>query len=166
VGSPETLKGKDKVYAATHRFILKEGDWRGAYRVDRLLGEVPVPLVPTLTGDGPTIVLAPAEDVEADPRRVELRIRLDQWVKGDEVRVTWDGEELTGPVTEYCTMGDPAGISDVSSAAWLRFPLTAEAIASGGHQVKVSLVERHPRLACDLVLTDVELVVAYEKESS
>ncbi|MFC1527024.1 hypothetical protein ACFL6X_09480, partial [Candidatus Latescibacterota bacterium] len=116
----------------------------------------------TLTGDGPTIVLRPAEDGPAHaPAQVELRIRLDQWVKGDVVRVTWDGEELADPQMEYCTAADPARISDVSGAAWLHFPLTASAITSGDHEVKVGLVERHPRLACDLVLTDVELVFRY-----
>ncbi|MDP6777986.1 MAG: hypothetical protein QGI83_14610, partial [Candidatus Latescibacteria bacterium] len=57
IGSVETLRGTDKIYAATHRFIQKEGPWRGAYRIDRILGEVPVPLKRTLTGEMPTIIL-------------------------------------------------------------------------------------------------------------
>ena len=44
IGAVETLQATDKVYAATHRFIQKEGQWRGAFRNDRIWGEVPAPL--------------------------------------------------------------------------------------------------------------------------
>ena len=57
IGSPDTLQGTDKIYAATHRFLQETGEWRGAYRNDRLWGEVPVALKQTLTGEGPTIIL-------------------------------------------------------------------------------------------------------------
>jgi len=159
VGSPETLRGTDKIYAATHRFLQREGEWRGAYRIDRIWGDVPVALKRTLTGDGPTIQLDLAEDVTADvPAHVELRVRLDQWVKGDVVRVEWDGVELRDPQLQYSTTDH---ISDVSAAAWLRFPMAPSQIEKGAHRVKITLEERNPKLACDIVLTDVELVVTY-----
>ena len=156
IGAPQTLYGKDKIYAATHRFILKEGNWRGAYRGDRLLGDVPVPLRRTLTGDGPTVVLDVADE---NTSTFVLRIRLEEWVRGDDVAVWWDGERLTNPEVSYCRRDDRHRISDVSSAVWLRFGLSE--CATGSHEVKVVLVERHPQLVCDLVLTDVELVVLY-----
>ncbi len=162
VGSAETLQRTDKIYAATHRVILKKGGWRGAYRGDRLLGEVPVALKRTLTGDGPTVVLDVADDVAGTPpSQVQLRVRLDQWVKGDVVAVSWDGQQLQNPEVRYCTINDPHRISDVSSAAWLCFAMDPAEVERGAHAVKVGQVERHPQLGCDIVLTDVELVITY-----
>ncbi len=175
IGSVETLRRKDKIYAATHRFIQKEGLWRGAYRIDRIRGEVPVRLKRTLTGEMATITLDIAEDVEKDsPAHLELRVRLDQWVVGDRVRVFWDEKELEAPEIRYCALDNPhppggafqsppgiRRISDVSSAAWLCFPLHPSEVEQGPHKVRVGLIERHPQLACDIVLTDVEVVVRY-----
>ena len=128
-----------------------------------------------MTGEMPAIILDVADDVEADgASHLELRVRLDQWVVGDKVCVFWDGRELKDPETRYCAMDNtnpPGGafqpppgirrISDVSRAAWLCFPLRPSDVAQGRHTVNVGLVERHPQLACDIVLTDVELVVRY-----
>ena len=165
IGSPGTLRHTDKIYAATHRFIVDKGEWRGAYRIDRTLGDVPVPLKQTLTGDGPTIILDVADNVaEDDPACIELRIRLDQWVKGDVVRVSWDGTALDHPDIRYCMINDPHSISDVSGAAWLCYALDPARGSIGSHTVQVVLEKRHPQLACDLVLTDVELVIKYEQE--
>jgi hypothetical protein len=162
VGSSDTLRRTDKIYAATNRFIWKEGAWRGAYDNDRIWGEVPVPLKRTLTGAGPTVTLDIADDVMQDrSARIELRMRLDQWVKGDEVRVVWDGLALEHPDVRYCTIQDPHRISDVSSAVWLCFPLSPEQVAPGPHTAEVVLDRRHPQVACDIVLTDLELVIRY-----
>ena len=161
IGSPETLRRKDKVYAATYRIVRREGDWRGQYRVDRLWGEVPVALKRTRTGDGPTATLDIADDVTVDvPERIELRIRLDEWVTGDIVRVFWDGEELADARTTYIHERTPA-ISDVSGSVWQSYDLAAEEVPVGVHRVKVVLEERNPRMAPDIVLTDVELVLRY-----
>ena len=162
VGDAGTLRGTDKIYAATHRFRQLEGAWRGAYQIDRVRGQVPVPLKETFTGAGPVVDLVIADDFEIDrPEAIELRVRLDQWVRGDEVRICWDGDELEDPQIRYCSISDPHQIADVSGAAWLCFPLEPERVPQGPHQVEVALVTRHPQLACDLVLTDVELVVRY-----
>jgi hypothetical protein len=161
IGSPETLRRKDKVYAATHRVVRKEGDWRGQYRVDRLWGEVPVPLKRTQTGDGPTAVLDVADNLEVDvPEQIELRIRLDEWVKGDIVRVLWDGLELADPRITYIHDRRPA-ISDVTSSVWQSYLLPPDQVPVGTHKVKVILVERNPRVNSDIVLTDVEVSLRY-----
>ena len=91
-------------------------------------------------------------------------MRLDQWVRGDVVRVWWDGAELEHPENRYCTVHDPHRISDVSSAAWLCFEMDPARVEQGAHEVKVVLVERHPQLACDIILTDVELVITYGED--
>jgi hypothetical protein len=162
VGAAETLRKTDKIYAATHRFLWKEGAWRGAYDNDRTLGEVPTPLKRTLTGDGPTVTMNIADDVEQDgPTRVELRVRLDQWVRGDVVRVLWDGVVLERPDIRYCAMADPERLSDVSSAVWLCWTMDPMSTRPGAHTAQVVLESRHPAMGCDLILTDVELVIRY-----
>ena len=168
IGSPDTLRSKNKIYAATHRYLQKEGEWRGAFQNDRLWGEVPVALKRTLTSEGPTIRLEVADDVVADvPERVELRVRLDQWTKGDVVRLFWDGKERKDVEARYHLEEDRAGnpfgaqIYDVGSAAWLYSQFTPSEVTPGPHQVRVVLDERNPRLARDIVLTNVELVVSY-----
>ena len=167
VGSVETLRKTDKIYAATNRYILNEGDWRGAYRRDRILGEVPVPLKSTMTQDGPTIHLVTADDFELDtPTAVQLRLRLSEWVRGDELKILFNGKEMTDADIAYCVAVDPhqLGASAVGSFGpdvWVRFDLDAKDVPAGEHEVKVVLIKRHPQVASDLVLTDVELVVTY-----
>ncbi|MBT3344121.1 MAG: hypothetical protein HN712_01190 [Gemmatimonadetes bacterium] len=160
VGSPKTLQGTDKIYAATHRFFQKEGEWRGAYRRDRILGQVPVALKPTMTGDGPTIRLDLGDEhTEKRQPRFQLRLRLDEWVRGDEVRIQWDGIELVSPDIRFDRGTDPDPIGDFAAAVWFRFDLDAAQVTAGQHQVKVALVTRNPQVASDLILTDAELVV-------
>lgn len=154
IGSPDTLRNTSKIYAATHRFIHHEGDWRGAYHGDRLLGDVPVALRTTVTGVGPTIELTIAEAGVVDGT---LRVRLQEFVVGDEVVLSWDGEQIEAPERTYCMAQDSLGISGVSSAVWLSTELSS--VAPGPHTVTVTLRQRHPQVASDLVLTDVEFVV-------
>ena len=169
VGEPAVLERLDKIYAATHRHLVYEGPWRGAYRNDRLRGQVPVPLVPTLTGRGPVVDVETAES--GTPLAAELRLHLKEWVHGDEVAVRWNGEDLGDPETSCNLPGSDADphsfavpISQVSSDVWLRFPLDPGTIGSAVHQVEAILRTRHPQLACDLVLTDVEIAVAWSQE--
>lgn len=164
IGGTESLRATDRVYAATHRFLVYEGQWRGAYRPDRQHGQVPVPLRQTLTDSGPVVELSVADDVATDPpRRVELRLRLHEYVEGDQVAVRWDGEELTPGAVAVDLTGDPAGVARISGDVWLRFPLTPASVGRGAHRVEVVPRRRHPQLACDLVLTDVELAVAHSE---
>jgi hypothetical protein len=162
IGSPQTLRRTDQLHAATHRFLHRQGEWRGAYDNDRLRGEVPVALKPTLTGCGPKVVFHLAQDFSEDPpRELLLRVRLDQWVKGDQVRVKWDGIELDNLEQQYCFVNDPHRLSDTSATAWLCHSLDPMQVKPGPHTVEIILDQRHPQVACDLVLTDVELVVRY-----
>lgn len=162
IGSPQTLRRTDQLYAATHRFLHRQGEWRGAYDHDRVWGEVPVALKPTLTGCGPTVAFDLGVDLQADPpAELLLRLRLDQWVRGDLVRVRWDGAELGELESRYCYAGDPHRLSDASAAAWLGVAISPGQAGPGRHLVEIVLDRRHPQLACDLVLTDVELLIRY-----
>jgi hypothetical protein len=99
------LATEDKIYAATHRYVQREGGWRGAFRIDRLYGQVPVDLHSTLTGEGPAITLDIADDFGAHkPTLVQLRLRVNEWTNKDAVRVEWDGEELEAPQIDYCRL--------------------------------------------------------------
>lgn len=168
IGSPDTLRRKNKIYAATHRYILDEGPWRGGFRNDRLLGQVPVVLKRTLTDDGPTITLDVTDDVVADEaRHMELRLRLYDWVKGDVVKVYWDDVEIDTFESYYNISIDSyanplqAQVSDVGPYVWLRTELTENQVLQGLHKAKLILMERNPRISGDIVLTDMELSVSY-----
>jgi len=168
LGLPETLRRTDKIYASTHRSLRKEGPWRGALRNDRILGEVPVPLKYTITGDGPVVIINVADDLTVDaPKYIELRVHLDQWVKEDIVRLFWNEEERINIEINYRlyqdTVGNPfrAHISDVGPSVWLRSVMNASEILQGSNRVKVVLEKRNPRLANDIVLTNVELLLKF-----
>ncbi len=162
IGSAKTLRKKDKIYTATHRFIHKQGEWRWAYHNDRLLGQVPVPLKRTLTGDGPTIPIQVADNFKIDiPESLELRVRLEQWVNGDIVHVSWDDKELRNAQVNYSDNIGNLNISDFSSAVWLRFALTPDQANEGEHNVKVVLEKHNPKVRHDIVVSDVELVVKF-----
>ena len=173
LGSPDTLRAKDKVYAATHRYLVKMGaetTWHGAFDGDRIWGEVPVPLKETLTSDGPTATLDIADDLSADAATgIDLRVRLEEWVKGDVVRVLWDGVDLEDLEARYDiennNYANPFGadVADVTSAVWLSAQLDPAEVSQGPHRVKVVLAERNPRVDCDIVLTDVELTISYDE---
>ena len=173
IGSTETLKATDKVYAATRRHIVYEGDWRGAYKRDRVRGTVPVPLRETMTGEGPTCILDVAEDFSVDkPKSVELRIRLQDWLKGDKVKVELNGCELSGFDTQYEHKANPDPVyayanqsvfpvSDVTDTAWLSKDIELDQIICGINKVKVVSVKRNELIESDIVLTDVELVTRF-----
>lgn len=175
IGSAEMLATQDKIYAATHRYVQREGGWRGAFRIDRLYGQVPVDLHSTLTGEGPEITLDIADDFGAHkPTVVQLRLRVNEWTAKDAVRVGWDGEELEAPQIDYCRLDDaspPGGaflplprwrdIGEGSSAVWLSWDLTEAGVSVGEHTVRIAVQERNAQVGVPLILTDVELVVRY-----
>jgi hypothetical protein len=168
IGAPETLRGTDKIYAPSHRYRVQEGEWRGAFQYDREWGPVPVALKPTITGDGPTITIDVADDLGSEPTKdVVLRIRLDNWVNGDVVKVLWDDQEQADMEQTYdfqeIEAGNPFGYKtfDVAQASWLSRRLSPKSVLKGKHQVKVVLKKRHPMIACELNLTHVELAIRY-----
>ena len=162
MGKRETLQKQNKLYSITHRFSQETGPWRGAYKHDRLRGTLPVALYPTFKITGPHFTLDLADDLqEFPPQDLTLRFRLQDWVDGDQVRFLLNDESLIDPTINYCHHGDSNPISDVSNAAWHNFNIDPAKTPPGSHRIEVILLNRHPQLACDLVLTDIELVVNY-----
>ncbi len=161
IGSPETLRGKSKIYAATHKTPRVTGRWRGAELNDRIYAEVPVPLLETMSGDGPTVMLTVPDDFSAvPPQSIQLRVRLDEWTSEDAVAVTLNEEPLTNPDFEYSGVNRSMGFS-MSPSVWQSYSLTTDQIPIGDHKIKAILRHRNPKLIPDLILTDVELVVDY-----
>ena len=161
MGAPDTLRRRSKIYAATHRGRLETGAWRGAAINDRIQAEVPVPLKRTMSGDGPSVTLMVTDDFTiAPPENVELRVRLDEWVKGDVVEVTLDGVALSDPTITYTDVMNRMGWK-VSGTVWQSYTLSAAHVPAGNRKIKVILRERNALLESDIELTDVELVVRY-----
>lgn len=136
---------------------------------------MPVDLVRTLTGEGPTITLEIAEDFETcAPASLQLRLRVMEWTDRDAVRVWWDGIELEAPRIDYCRLDNPTPpggafqplprwreIADGSTAVWLRWDFSERGVTAGEHTVRVVVRERNPQVATPLTLTDVELEVRF-----
>ncbi len=159
MGTPQTLRKRDKIYSATYRNLRRSGPWRNAEKYDRMRGTTPVALKKTFTGEGPEIPLDVIDDVAADDAgSIELRVRIKEWVHGDQVSVLWDGAQLDDAVVSY-DRSNP--ISDVSANVLICFTLSREQAAMGPHTAKVVLSERNPRVTSDPVLTHVDLVIRY-----
>ena len=127
-----------------------------------------MPLRETMTGEGPTCILDVAEDFSVDkPKSVELRIRLQDWLKGDKVKVELNGCELSGFDTQYEPTNDQyanqfaSPVSDVTDTVWLSKDIELDQIVCGINKVKVVSVKRNELIESDIVLTDVELVVKF-----
>ena len=161
IGSPQSLRGSDKVYASLHRHIAPEnGPWAGADQHDRIHGETPVDLHRTLTGDGPRFHVTVHESVAA-ARRVELHVEIDHHTALDKMRVTFDGKELGRPAVRSAARemhDDPA---DFGESSWLVWPLARQSADSGTHDVQVVLLERNRHVRPPLVVKHVEVHVRY-----
>jgi hypothetical protein len=165
MGSRETVRGRDKVFTALHRSIgPKTGRRVDAERDDRIYGEIPVDLQPTLTGDGPTFHLRVSDDVTADAvdlESAELQIEVAHLSTQDEVDVTLDGKTLGPPLVRDAAAEDPEDPSDVSENGWLTWPLEVSQVERGVHEVRVQLIEQDPRLAVPLRIEQVEIYLRY-----
>ena len=122
---------------------------------------MPTPLIETISGDGPTVALTVADDFGVDPpESICLRVRMEEWVVGDDVEVSWDGDFLPDAKVEYAIERSHMGDA-VSGVVWQSYNLAREQVAKGQHKVKVVLRRRNPHIIPDITLTDVELVVRY-----
>ena len=167
IGSADTLKCTDKVYAAIHRGPPStEVPGQGAVN-DRIYGETAVILCQTLTDDGPTFHVPAYDPVVEEAtagslKSVELQVELEHFSPTDQVAVTLDGKDLGPPAIRNAAAEDANDPSDVSENSWLVWPLKPEQIDRGQHYVQVCLVKRDARLRSPLVVGHVEIYVNYK----
>ena len=163
----ETLAGTDKVFAALHRHVAAgDDDWAGADLNDRIAGETPVALYPTLTETGPRFHVGVYDDVVAHAqagrlKSAELRIEIDQFSPADRLRVMLDGKSLSKPAVRYASRQDASHPSDVGGSSWLVWSLPAGQVDFGDHEVKIHLLRRNGRVKAPLVVRHVEIHVSY-----
>ena len=173
IATIDSLKDKDKIYAATHRYDPQTGEWRGAFTYDRVWGDVPVKLDKTFSGIGPEIRITLHDQFASDSQpNILLRLRLEEYSQGDNVKIFWDGNLLDNVELEYQlqedAQGNPFGgqIYDWSSAVWLSAVLSQSIADVGSHRIMVSLEKRNAQVKSDVVLTNVEIVVKHGFENS
>ena len=173
IGTIDSLKDKDKIYAATHRYDPQTGEWRGAFTYDRVWGDVPVKLDKTFSGIGPEIRITLHDRFASDSAPdILLRLRLEEYSQGDNVKILWDGNLLDNVELEYQlqedAQGNPFGgqIYEWSSAVWLSAVLPESKANVGSHRIMVALAKRNAQVKSDVVLTNVEIVVKHGFEDS
>ena len=160
MGAVDTLENKDKIYASLHRFIGPNNMGRaGADRDDRIYGETPVTLYPTLTGEGPIFHL-PVYDA-ASAQAVELHIEMMHWAPDDEVAVKLDGAALAAPAVRSATAENSSDPAEVGENSWLVWDLAALQLGRGVHAVQIDLVRRNARINPALVVQHVEIHVNF-----
>ena len=167
LGTPETLVRTNKVYAPVYRFLRDPRELRyGAERDDRLYGELPVALYPTLTAAGPIFTIPVHDDptLEAQSSHiaaVELHVEIEAWAPADRITVKLDGRPLEPPTVRNLTAENPDAPSEVDENSWLVWSLSAECAARGDHAIEICLVERDPRMLPPLVVQHVEIHIRY-----
>ena len=164
IGAPDTLEGRDKVYAAIHR---GPPGMPGAVN-DRIYGETGVILYPTLTGEGPSFHVPIHDPVGEEARAgrvesVELHLELEHFSPADQVAVELDGTPLGDPVVRHVALEDPGDPADVEENAWLVWSLEPGQADQGLHEIQVRLVERDARIRPPLVVQHVEMHINYRK---
>ena len=167
LGNSDTLAQTDKVYDPVYRFQRARSELRyGAEHDDRLYGELPVGLYPTLTGCGPTFHLSVHDDVQAaaasgDLAALELHIELEHYSPADEVEVMLNGAILPQATINNITAQNPADPADAHENSWLVWSLTPEQLHVGEHVIEVRLVKQDPRINPVLVVQHVEVHIKY-----
>jgi len=182
IGSSQTLDQTDKVYAALHRYIggfpfseykvnsndpSNEAAWVGADSNDRLYGETPVALYPTLTEEGPHFHIGIYDESVREARTgnlksAELHVELKHYSDADRVEVKLDGKLLKNSQIRNVAAEDPNWPSDVAENSWFVWSLTPDQAAHGMHLVKVRLLKRDPRVRPPLVVQSVEVHISYQ----
>ena len=167
LGAPETLARTNKVYAPVYRFLRDPRELRyGAERDDRLYGELPVALYPTLTAAGPIFDIPIHDNPALEARSghlaaVELHVEIEAWAPADRIAVKLDGRPLGPPTVRNLAAENPDDPSEVDENSWLVWSLSAECAARGDHAVEICLVERDPRMLPPLVVQHVEIHIRY-----
>ncbi len=166
IGSPDSLEGTDKIYAAIHRGPPAGSDPPSGAHNDRIYGETAVVLYDTPAGQGPKFRVPVHDKVveEADAGKlagIQLQIEMEHWAPEDRVLVTLDGAKLGAPQIRSAAAENPNDPADVAENSWLVWDLEPAQAARGTHEVQVTLVVRDHRIRSPLVVAHVEIYVNY-----
>ena len=166
LGSPSTLACENKVYTPIKRHIRGRQELRyGAERDDRLLGETPVCLYPTITGIGPTFEIRVSDDASC-ARSVELQVNVNHCSTDDVLTVKFDGKPLGEPTLHRSAPERQGGPAQATEDAWLVWGLDHDQSGRGVHELEVVLIRRDPRIGTPIVVENVELHVTYHTQGA
>lgn len=166
LGSPRTLAGENKVYTPIKRHIRGRQELRyGAERDDRLLGETPVCLYPTMTGIGPTFEIRLSDDASC-AWIVELQVNVNHYSSDDVLTVKFDGKPLGEPTLHRSAPERQGGTAQATEDAWLVWQLDHDQSGRGVHELEVVLIRRDPRICAPIVVENVELHVTYHTQGA
>ena len=154
MGSPETLKGLDKLYGVDCMDVANYAGYQraGIYAPDRL----PLTLV---AGGTVTAKLPVGEDIVANAPAGKstdtcLRLRVSTLAQGDKVSVRINGEALGAATPVEPLSAEPA-------PAWLELDLDPDLVQPGENLIEVQLVT--PRAVAESAVLDrLDLVVRYQ----
>ncbi len=154
LGSPETLKGLDKVYAVDS---IQPGDFWGFDRAGLVVPDrLPIALVP----DGSVSARLPVgEDFAANAPegavpRLSLRIRVKEAAEGDQIRIALNGTDL-GPATAAV---DP---DKASAGSWFEVSPPIPGVKAGENRVDVHFTRGSRAAAGQAIMDRLELTLAY-----
>ena len=154
MGSPETLKGLDKIYGLDY---MVEEKLLGCIRTGMVTPDrLPIPLVAggTVTAKFPVGEDIVANAPEGKTTHTRLRLRVSSLAEGDEVTVKLNGKALETPAPTEPLTAEPA-------AAWLELDADPHLVQAGENLVEVELST--PRASGEPVVLDrLELVVRYQ----
>ena len=166
LGSPRTLAGENKVYTPINRHIRGRQELRyGAERDDRLLGETPVCLYPTITGIGPTFEIRVSDDASST-RIVELQVNVNHYSSDDVLTVKFDGKPLGEPTLHRSAPERQGETAQATEDAWLVWRLDHDQSGRGFHELEVVLIRRDPRIGAPIVVENVELHVTHHPQGA
>ena len=154
LGSPETLKGLDKIYGIDYIVVdTFEGDLRpGLVVPDRL--PLPLSVDGTVTARLPVGEDIAANAPEGKTTHATLRLRISSLAQGDEVTVKLNGQQLGSAVPAEALGNEPA-------TAWVELELNPEVVQEGDNLVEVALTTQRA-IEEPVVLDRLDLIVRYQ----
>jgi hypothetical protein len=154
MGSAETLKGLDKIYAIDP---IEPRDFWGFDRAALVVPDrLPIPLAPNgiVTARLPVGEDIAANAPEGKTARAVLRIRLSEAAQGDQLRVTLNGTDLgTAPSEE--------ALVPAATTAWFQLAPPLQNIRPGDNQLEIRL-ETQRTSDTPILMDRLELNVSYQ----
>ena len=157
IGSPELVRGQDKLYAVSRKYD-------GAERVD-YRHHIPYDLSPPLPTAAHTIPFTIADDIAGADSRVSettLRIYLSNVVAGDRFNVALNGRSLAGETCRRVWKKKRDAYPHTNQRNhWLEFDLVDIVPRKGENFLEVSLESRPEGLTGSVTIAEVEVEVRY-----